>query len=369
MKRVLGIAIVLVLFLFVAPAAHADDLRDRVCFGGTTLVSANEVVRDVVLFGCGARLQTGARVLNDVVAFGSAIAIEEGAHVEKNVVVFGGAIAMEKDARVERDVVVFGGSVRIAGEVVGDVVIFGGGVALEPTAVVGNNVIRIGGVVDKKESAIVRGEIRGGPEVRWNWVLPLSVPFRNGWNWFEGMLGGFLQSLVNTIALVALGALLIVFLPTQLNQVASVAEKSAVPSLGVGCLTWLVVPPLILLFAITCLGIPLSLVLVVAFVAALVLGWIAISVVIGTKLLNVLKVQTIVPLLAMVVGLLVLWLVTSLPLLGALIWLFVTSLALGAVVLTRFGTCAYPLPVPVSSAPPVVVENVPRPSSDEDASI
>jgi len=59
----------------------------------------------------------------------------------------------------------------------------------------------------------------------------------------------------------------------------------------------------------------------------------------------------------------VLWLITSLPILGALIWLFVATLAVGAVVLTRFGTRAYP---PV--APPVA-PSAPTPVDDTGAHI
>jgi hypothetical protein len=74
-----------------------------------------------------------------------------------------------------------------------------------------------------------------------------------------------------------------------------------------------------------------------------------------------------------VVGLIVLWLITSLPILGALIWLFVATLAVGAVVLTRFGTRAYPpgAPVPVAPVAPVapVTPSAPAQSNDAGANI
>lgn len=355
MKRLLGILIALMLLAFVAPPAFADGLRDHVCFGGSTLVRAEETVKSVVLFGCDARIQSGAQIQRDVI-------------------LFGGAVVLDENARVGKDVVVFGGSTRIAGQITGDVVVFGGSVTLEPTAVIGNNGIVWGGFIDKKEGAVVRGEIKrsaamDSPRVRWNWAPLGSAPFHNGW--FDEVLGWFFKNLINTLALAALGALILVFLPTQLNQVASVAEKSALPSIGVGCLTWLIVPPLMILFAITCLGIPLTLVLAIAFVSAIVLGWVAISLIIGDKLLNALKAKNSVPILALVVGLIVLWLITSLPILGALIWLFVAALAVGAVVLTRFGTRAYPPPAPVPVAPSALTPSVPvapsTPASSDDA--
>jgi hypothetical protein len=317
-------------------------------------VTAEESPDNVVLFGCNGRIQKGAQVKRDVVVFGGNLVLEEG-------------------TRVGQDVVVFGGIAQLAGEVKNDVVIGGGNVTLEPTAVVDGDLNIFGGLLDRKEGAVVRGRVERNTNVRWNWTSPMVAPVHNGWSFLDSTLGWFFKNLINTLALAALGALIIVFLPTQLNQVATVAQKSAAPSLGVGCLTWLIVPPLMVLFAITCLGIPLTLVLGIAFVAAIVLGWVAISVIIGDKLLNALKAKTIVPILALIVGLIVLWLITSLPILGALIWLFVASLAVGAVVLTRFGTRAYPPVAPVPVAPiaptPPVAPSAPAQSNDAGANI
>jgi len=190
---------------------------------------------------------------------------------------------------------------------------------------------------------------------------------------FSGMVSGFFRSLFGMISLAALRALLLVFLPTQLNQVAVVAQNQAAPSLGVGCLTWLVVPPLMILFVVTCLGIPLALVLGIAFVAAIALGWLAISAIVGERLLSGLKAKNIVPILAMVVGVVVLWLVTAVPILGWIVWLFIAALAVGAVVLTRFGTRPYPPTAVASVAPtppiPPVTPSTPPPSDDSGANI
>jgi hypothetical protein len=344
------------LVALLATPALADGPRtdDHVCFGGNTVVTSEESPDSVVLFGCNGRIQKGAQVKRDVVVFGGNLVVEEGTVVGK-------------------DVVVFGGILQLAGEVKNDVVVGGGNVTLEPTAVVNGDAQIFGGLLDRKEGAVVRGRVERNSNVRWNWASPMVAPFHNGWSFLDSTLGWFFKNLINTLALAALGALIIVFLPTQLNQVATVAQKSAAPSLGVGCLTWLIVPPLMVLFAITCLGIPLTLVLGIAFVAAIVLGWVAISVIIGDKLLNALKAKTIVPILALIVGLIVLWLITSLPILGALIWLFVASLAVGAVVLTRFGTRAYPPVAPVPVAPiaptPPVAPSAPAQSNDAGANI
>ncbi len=382
MKRLLGVGIALVLLVLLATPVFADDSRDRICFGDDLVLRADETADSVVLFGCGALIQNGARVRKDVVSFGGQVVIEQGARVEDDVVVFGGDARFVSRRSTTENVdqslaQVQTGSVRIAGQVDRDVVVFGGNVILEPTAVIGRDVTVIGGTVDKKEGAVVRGKTERvtdpkDPRFQWRSGSPFLLPFRygdwsffNGWSFWDSAFGWFFKNLVNTLALAALGALILVFLPTQLNQVAQVAQKSAAPSLGVGCLTWLVVPPLIVLFVITCLGIPLSLVLGVAFVAAIVLGWIAISVIIGERLLNAFKAKNIVPILSMIVGVIALWLVTSVPVVGWVVWLFIATLAVGAVVLTRFGTRPYPPTAlaPVAPTPPVA-PSAPAASND-----
>jgi len=314
------------------------------CMSGTTVVKSDDTVDSVLLFGCGARIESGARVRKDVVSFGGNVVLEQG-------------------TRVEGDVVVFGGNVSIAGEVRQDVTVFGGNVTLAPTAVVGSNLITFGGFVDRKEGATVRGRITRGERFYFpfEWT-PVMMPFAFGGSalgMLTGMAAGFVRGIFYALALAALGALVVVFLPTQTRQVSDTAYKSAMPSLGVGCLTLFVAVTLGILLIITLCGIPIALILFVALFIAWLFGWIALGWLIGEKVLAAAKVKETlsVPIVAVVVGIVLLAILGALPLAGWLIGLFVGSLGLGAVVLTRFGTRAYPLlasaAVPVVPAAPV----------------
>lgn len=337
MKRYMFVLLMALMLAFAATPAFADDGKgDHTCIGGSTVVRGDETPNNVLLFGCGARIEKGAKVARDVVSFGGDVVIEEG-------------------VTIGHDVVSFGGDIDSAGQIGNDVFAFGGRITLQPTANVSHDVVTFGGGVERKEGATVQGQILrdGGsiPRVRLNPPVPPIAPTFRNWN-FGGIVGDLIGGLFTTIGLAALGALIIVFMPNQLKQVGDVAQQSALPSLGVGCLTWLVVPPLMILFILTCLGIPLSAVLGILFIAAGVMGWVAVGMIVGQRVLDALKAQNIVPILAMVLGLLVLWLVTAIPFLGGLIWLFVASLAIGAVVLTRFGTRPYPMPVTSTSMVP-----------------
>lgn len=352
MKRVIGLLIALFIVAFAATPAFAQGVRsgDHLCTGGSTVVGSDDTVDSVILFGCGARIENGARVRKDVVSFGGNVVIEQG-------------------VTVAGDVVVFGGNLSDAGEIQGDVTVFGGNITLDPTAVVAGNVTPMGGFLDRKEGAVVRGRTTRGnfpvppvPPVPPSSSFPLTV----GGGLFGGLVGaafGMVRGLLAALAIAAIGALTVSFWPQQTKQVGDVARDAALPSLGVGCLTTIVAFALGLLLIITICGIPITLVIWLAFALASLVGWIAIGRLVGEKILEAAKARDTwnTPVIAVVVGILLLGLIGVAPFVGGLVAFVIATMGIGAVVLTRFGTRAYPqslMPVPVA---PVVVPAPPTP--------
>jgi hypothetical protein len=342
MKHLMQVLIALAMVAIMATPAFAQGPRngDHVCLGGSTTVNATDPVDSVVLFGCGARIQSGARVQKDVVSFG-------------------GDVVIEKDVHITGDVVVFGGNVDIAGQVGHRVTLFGGNLVLESTAVVQSDVDINGGFIDQKEGSVVQGRIvRGQPfnTGRVGAVPPVILPSAIGGGIVSGVAGlvfGIIRSIVYALALAALGALTVVFMPAQTLQVSDTAQKSAMESMGVGCLTVFVALTLGVLLIITLCGIPFGILVLLSLVVAWMFGWIALGRLTGQKLLEAIKVREILPIVAVVVGVIVLTIVSYVPLIGWLIGLFLGLLGIGAVVLTRFGTRPYPTltPAPVALTP------------------
>lgn len=376
MKRLLGILTVLVLLAFAAPPALAQgpNRGDRMCMGGNTTVQSNETPRDVFLFGCGARVAAETKIERDVISFGGNVALEQGTDIG-------------------RDLVVFGGNVDVAGHIRRKIVVVGGNLTLEPTAVVDGDVQAFGNL-NQRSGSVVRGRINSNSRVTFGGG-PFNpfVSFGNGnvFGLFGDLVFGFFRGLLYAIAFAALGALTVVFLPAQTRQVGAVAERSALPSLGVGCLTLVVGVSLYLLLvlvsiilAITIIGIPVAILLLVippvALAAAWLFGWIAIGEWVGEKILEGIKARDTwrVPIFAVIVGIFLLSLLGAVPFFGWLVSLFVGLLGIGAVILSRFGTRPYPpagmvpyalapvAPVaPVAPAPPAapVPPTPPAPSA------
>ncbi len=167
----------------------------------------------------------------------------------------------------------------------------------------------------------------------------------------NGAFFGFVHGVITAIAVAALGALVVVMLPSQTKQVSATAEQSALQSLGVGCLTVLVMVPLIVLFAVLIITIPAAVILPFAIAVAWLFGWIALGWLVGEKVLHAVNARESLrmPIVAVMVGVLLLAVLSQVPLIGWLIGLVIGLVGLGAVVLTRFGTRGYPVAAPATT--------------------
>lgn len=360
MKRFITVLVLLGALAFAATPALAQGTKrqDVICTGGSSLVKADDVVDSLVLFGCNARVSAGAQIRKDIVAFG-------------------GNVTVEENVSVAGTVAVFGGNFDLAGHVQRDVTMFGGIVTLSPTAVIDRDVAVIGGQVDQKEGAIVRGRITRNEAFRPGIgpvpPVPPIAPALNGnaaGNIWLGALIGFGKWLVYAIALAALGALVVVFMPKQTRQVIETSQAHAMPSVGVGCLTTFGAITLSILLIITLCGIPFSVILLFVFAIAGAFGWIALGWLAGEKILHSLKVRESwsVPVVAVIVGIFMLSVIGAVPVIGWLVGAFLGCLGLGAVVLTRFGTRTYPAPAIATSVPSTPSLPTPPPLGDQSSS-
>jgi hypothetical protein len=134
------------------------------------------------------------------------------------------------------------------------------------------------------------------------------------------------------------------FWPKPVERAGSAAVSQPIVAGGLGCLTLIVVPFLIVLMAITIIGIPLSFLAVVALVVAVVFGWIAIGVEVGRRMVEAFDWE-IHPAASGGIGTLTVgFVVGGIGLIQCIGWLaplLVGSAGLGAVILTRFGSREY----------------------------
>lgn len=304
------------------------------------------------------------------VAFGTNITIEKGEPFEGDLVLFGGNVTVEKDAELRGDLVVIGGSILSEGLVKGDVVVVGGQVKLESTAVVGGDVVLVGGQLQREEGARIEGELIHNtapqidiPEGKVPPPLQPNVPslptiINVDFNPFFAFGRVFIGSLL----MAALGMLAVLFFQERLDKVAHAAVTQPLAAGGVGLLSVLVGAALFLTV------IPL-----VALVFAWLFGMVAIGREVGERLAKALRQDWAAALSAGLGTFLLMFVVGSIQTLGEFSWVVgcfiwiipavIGLLAIGSVVMTRFGAQTVQGPVRGVYVPPAESGQAPPPAA------
>ena len=191
-----------------------------------------------------------------------------------------GVVRMFSDARIAAgdrvtgDVVALFGSAEVAGEVTGSVVAVFGSVRLEPGAKVDGDVVSIGGVLEQPEGVDVGGQIVSIGMFPFGWGpwgvpgLPIVIGF---------LLVGWLTSLF-------VGWIFALLFPQRLVRVAATASRRTAASFFLGVLS---VPGSLLamvLLVVTVIGIPLAILLPLAYGLIVYAGQISATYVLGCKL-------------------------------------------------------------------------------------
>lgn len=285
MKKIL--VIVFALLLLIPTPAFAESKNDRIQIQGDITINSDEVV-----------MGDATAILGDI----------------------------EVDGKVTGDVVAVLGDVRVNGEVMGDVTAVGGQIIRGETSKIYGKIteVKISGVKDIV-NGITRQGINWGPGIMMrNWHLGGNW----GYNWFK---------FVRFLGILAVGVLVIILFPNSTKTAAGMVENEIGRKLLIGLLIFLLTPVALLLLLITLIGIPLIPILLLLLYAAGFFGYLCISIYIGRRLNEQLKMKPEV-LLEFALGALLLWLIQLVPFIGGLTSITVLIVSLGITAETRFGT-------------------------------
>jgi hypothetical protein len=146
-----------------------------------------------------------------------------------------------------------------------------------------------------------------------------------------------------------LAAVVITLFPERTWRVRSVMGGAALRSGVVGLLTCVLSLGLAGLLFVTCIGIPVSLLLMTTLLAGWVLGSVAAGLWLGERILRVVAPGERSPLLPAIVGMAVLAGAEVIPCIGGAVTVVAGCMGLGAALISRFGSArrALSLPAPV----------------------
>lgn len=290
---------------------------------------------------------------DDRVVAGGTFTLESGERLDGSLIVFGGTASIEQESVVKRDVVVLGGIVTIDGLVEGNVVGVGGVVNLKGNATINGDLTTLAATLNREPGAQVYGQVITSVDVPALSLLPgtIDIPtitsfeprFYNPAGFTAWRIFWFI---FRTLLWGALAALVAIFLPNPTMRTSKALVKEPLMSGGVGLLTVILAPIVLILLAITCILSPVSLLGILALVVAWVFGRIAIGLEIGQRIAKSFNREWPIPLAAGVgtfgLALVVDSLGAFIPCVGWLIPTLVGMFGLGAVILTRFGSQPYP---------------------------
>lgn len=288
------------------------------------------------------------------VVFGGSFTLERDEVLDGDLIVFGGNAELQRGSVIQGDIFVMGGNVESSGTIEGDVAVMGGNIRLLDGSVVNGDVTTFGGNVSRSAGARVEGEVISGEG--------LEIPFTGDFNFFSetfelGPQGpsplrvvwsaftSVLWFVFRVLMMSALAVLVVMFWPAATTRTADAMVSEPLAAGGLGLLTLLAAPPLLLLLIITILLSPLSLIGIVLLVVAVVFGWIALGMEVGRRLARAFSWdmnETALAGLGTLLLTFVLGGIGAIPCIGWIPGMFVASVGLGAVLLTRFGSQEYP---------------------------
>lgn len=168
---------------------------------------------------------------------------------------------------------------------------------------------------------------------------------------FVGFQGSVARGVINMLIMFALAALTFTLFPRQVKKVGEAVTERTGPVVGWGILAAALAVPLMIVLAITIIGIPLILVEIFFLAAAAILGYTGIASLIGERVVGVSSSASMNPFGSLAIGVLIIGLVSLIPVLGWLVSVAVFVLAIGAALVTRFGTNGKEQTITISAEP------------------
>ena len=289
------------------------------------------------------------------IIIGNNFTLESGETLNDDLVIIGGNATLEAGSTVNGNIMLLGGNLEVAGTVNGDIAATGGYLELEDSAVVSGSIDVTGAYLDQDPDAVVDGKVNENNQGPFQVALPersSRFPHMMDVQVHPGLAA--LGVLARTVVWALLAMLLMMFFAPQAERVGRAALSQPLMAGGLGLLTIVIVPIVLVVLAITILFLPVSLVGGLILAAAWAFGMISLGLELGKRFAGIFQ-QEWHPALAAGLGtfLLILTLESATSIIGAtslIGCILVGALGLGATLLTGFGMSEY-LPRPKAAAP------------------
>ena len=281
-------------------------------------------------------LLLGMFLLLWLVPAGSASAVRHG---EDDRFVVVGPVLVDRD-QTAGDIVVVSGDVTIRGEVAGDLLVVDGDLTIRGS--VAGDVVAVSGLVTLGRRGQVDGDIVYGDE------RPVQTPGSQvGGNVEKFAIGdasvfaaiGFWVAF--TVSMLLLGLVLLLIAPRAGEAVARTGRERPLPSALVGLLAFFLLPVIAFAAAVTLIGLPLGIVLLLLILPLYAIGYLTTALVVGTRIVKK-------GILGFIAGIVILQLLVLIPIVGGLVGFLATIFGLGVLLVALFRARSQPVATSVA---------------------
>lgn len=297
------------------------------------------------------------------IVFGGNYVLDEDETLHGDLVIIGGNATLKSGSVLNGDILIAGGTINASGTINGNILSFGGVVNIKSDAEIRGDLVRFGGVYNVDKGAEIEGNLVS------NEGIMVDFDFLEDWsNWEEfdydyqieeynpiqqtfstqrialEKIGEFLLNAAKVLGMAVLTVIASLFLLKPMERSSETLYQHPALSFGIGLLTLVAFPILMVLLLFTIILIPVSILGLIGLALVILFGWFTLSLLLGRRLAEVFKTRWTDPLNAGV-GSLALSIVAAIasiiPCIGWLLPALFVSAGLGAAVISRFGTRVY----------------------------
>ncbi len=300
------------------------------------------VVGDDVRFACDTFYLDG-HIGGDLIIAAKSIQISETAVIDGDAIIAGATVTVDGAiggrARIMTGFLDMNGTIAGNAEITTD-----GGIRLGPDAHIGGDLFYEG----PSEIDIPEGTVAG--EVTFQRVIKEDIDFD------FNILGGasVLFHFLGFIAALVAGTIIVALTRDHATRTAEIIRTKPLKSLGIGFVTFICMPIVLLVLLVFILTIPLMFVVGLTYVIALYIAKFYFSIWLGNLILSRGGRTDVSPIPSMLLGLTIVYLVTAIPIVGTLIGVVIIFFGLGALMQrkeTRLDAAFEPAPVVSNGLP------------------
>ena len=277
----------------------------------------------------------------DLIIAAKSILISETAVIDGDAIIAGATVSV--DGAIGGRVRIMTGFLDMDGTIAGNAEITtDGGMRLGPNAHIGGDLFYEG----PSEIDIPEGTVAG--EVTFQKVIKEDIDF----DFFGG--ASVLFHFLGLIAALVAGTIIVALTTDHAKRTAEIIRTKPLKSLGIGFVTYICMPIVLLLLLVFILTIPLMFVVGLAYAIALYIAKFYFSIWLGNLILRRGGRTDVSPIPSMLLGLTIVYLVTAIPIVGALVGVVIIFFGLGALMQrkeTRLDAAFEPAPVVSNGLP------------------